>query len=457
MTHQSTRFLEHAERKAFDLKHRKTINYNISRYEEAIGIGLLQFANLENAKQRAANIRHKILEHLDEYLIEFESNFKSRGGRVIWALNKKEAVREILQVLKQNDVKSVVKSKSMTSEELDLNEVLEKHSIESIETDLGEYIVQLAGEKPYHILTPAMHKSKEDIAVLFNEKFGLSSDSTPEEMTAFVREKLRQKFVQAGAGITGANFLIADIGAIALTENEGNALMSMAFPKIHIVIAGIEKVIPSFSDLSLFWPLLSSHGTGQNLSVYNSILTGPRNEKEMDGPQEMIVVLLDNDRTEVLRQKLHRRALSCIHCGACLNVCPIYKNIGGHSYETTYTGPIGSVISPYFYDFNQFIHLSFASSLCGRCTEICPVKINLHELLLFNRNEAVKRGLTSPGEKMAMKGWRKIMHKRYRIDMWSANTKNKALSYFFSRAWGPRRTLPVIQKKSFRQRWIENG
>ena len=457
MSNQRIRFLEQSERKAFDTVHRKTINHNISRYEDALGNGIVQFASLENAKKRAANIKQKVIEHLDEYLIEFESNLKRGGGRVVWALNRKDAVREILQILKERDVKMVVKSKSMTTEELELNDALERHNIEPVETDLGEYIVQVAGERPYHIVTPAMHKSKEDVAHLFHEKFGIPETSTPEEMTAFVREKLRQKFLHADAGITGANFLIADTGAVAVTENEGNAWMSMSFPRIHIVVAGIEKIIPSLSDLHLFWPMLSSHGTGQNVTVYNSLLTGPRKEKEADGPDEMIVVLIDNGRTELLRQKLHRRALSCIHCGACLNVCPVYKNIGGHTYETTYTGPIGSVINPYLLDFSQYIHLSFASSLCGRCTEICPVKINLHELLLYNRNESVRRGQFHPGEKMIMKGWNMIMHKRYRMDLFGASTKNRALGYFFGQVWGPRRTLPVIKKKSFRQMWMENG
>ncbi|MDD5693756.1 MAG: lactate utilization protein B [Bacteroidales bacterium] len=456
MTLQKTRFLEQAEKIAFDLKHRNTLNYNISRYEEAFHAGLLQFADLENAKQRAANIKHKVLERLDEYLIEFEFNFKKRGGRVIWALGRKEAVKEILHILKHHDVKVVVKSKSLISEELELNEALARNGIESVETDLGEYIVQLSGEKPYHIVTPAMHKSKEDVAELFHKKFGTPAGSSPEEITSFVREKLREKFMRAGAGITGANFLIADSGAIAVTENEGNALMSVSFPGIHIVIAGIEKVIPSLTDLHLFWPLLSSHGTGQNLTVYNSILCGPAKENETDGPAEMIIVLIDNGRTELLGQQLHRRALSCIRCGACLNACPVYKNIGGYTYGTTYSGPIGSVINPYLNDFNQYIHLSFASSLCRHCTEVCPVKINLHELLLYNRNEAVKRGLVAREENMMIKGWKNIMLKRYRVDLAGARTKNRAMKIFFSKAWGKRRTLPVFSKKSFRQRWLEN-
>lgn len=452
-----SRFLELSKRKAFDPEHRETINYNVSRYEEAMETGLKQFADLEMTRQRAANIKHKVLEHLDEYLIEFESQFKRRGGRVFWAADHKEAVREIMKLLKERDVRLVVKSKSMTTEEISLNEFLEKNHIEPVESDLGEYIVQLAGEKPYHIVTPAMHKSRESVATLFHERFGTHPESTPEEITAFVREKLRKNFMMAGAGITGANFLIADIGGVALTENEGNALMSVAFPKIHIVIAGIEKLIPSFSDLHLFWPLLASHGTGQKLTAYSSLVTGPRRGKEIDGPDEMVVILLDNNRSELLKQDHHRRALSCIRCGACLSVCPVYRNIGGHTYQTTYSGPIGSVIAPYLNTFDHYIHLSYASSLCGRCTEICPVKINLHELLLYNRNEAVKRGSVTRQEKMVMKGWKNIMKKRSRMDLLSAKTKNRALRYFFGRAWGPRRSLPVINKKSFRQLWIDNG
>ena len=208
-------------------------------------------------------------------------------------------------------------------------------------------------------------------------------DSTPQQITAYVRELLREKFFNADIGITGANFLVADIGAVCLTENEGNAMMSMSFPKVHIVIAGIEKLIPKLRDLDLFWPLLATYGTGQNMTVYNSIVTGPRQEGENDGPEEMYVILLDNNRTEILAHKNQRRALGCIRCGACLNVCPVYKSIGGHAYGTTYSGPIGSVITPWMRGMKDFKHLSFASSLCGACTEVCPVKINLHELLVI--------------------------------------------------------------------------
>jgi L-lactate dehydrogenase complex protein LldF len=390
-----------------------------------------------------------------KYLTDFESAFQSRGGKVIWALDGAEAVAEVLKIVKKQQAKRVVKSKTMVTEEISLNENLEKAGIESLETDLGEYIVQLAGEKPYHIVTPAMHKSKEEVAELFNQKFGMAANSTPEQITAYVRGLLREKFVQADIGITGANFLVADIGAICLTENEGNALMTMSFPKVHIVIAGIEKLIPKMRDLDLFWPLLATHGTGQNITVYNSIVTGPRQDGETDGPEEMYVILLDNNRTEILAHKNQRRSLACIRCGACLNVCPVYKSIGGHAYGTTYSGPIGSVITPWMRGMKDFKHLSFASSLCGSCTEVCPVKINLHELLLYNRNDSVKDGYANRFDKTLMFAYKTAMGKRKYLDMLSGKSKQNMMKKFFAKSWGPRRELPDVAAKSFKELWEE--
>ncbi|MEI8201547.1 MAG: LutB/LldF family L-lactate oxidation iron-sulfur protein [Bacteroidota bacterium] len=448
-----TKFKDEAEKIAFDEIHRNKIKFNIGRYDAAVEKGKAQFCDMDLAKDRAGSIKFKVVNELDKYLTEFEMNFSARGGKVIWAKDGEEAVSEVLDILKRNEVKMVVKSKSMTTEEIELNENLEKNHIESVETDLGEYIVQLAGEKPYHIVTPAMHKSKENVAELFNEKFGLPINSTPEEITYFVRKKLKDKFLTADAGITGANFLIADVGAIALTENEGNGFLSMSLPKIHIVIVGIEKIIPSINDLHLFWPLLAQHGTGQKLTVYNSVVLGPRQESEVDGPEEMYVILLDNNRTELLAKKEQRRALSCIRCGACLNVCPIYKNIGGYTYDTTYSGPIGAVITPHLKGFEKYKHLSFASTLCGKCTEVCPVRINLHELLLENRNESVKLKLYDTSEKMVMFAWKKLMLHRKLIDFSSAKIKNIFLGKFFQKQWGSRRDLPKINEQSFHDWW----
>jgi L-lactate dehydrogenase complex protein LldF len=448
-------FITESEKKAFDIEHRRKINFNIGKYDLSVPKGKSQFSNLELARQRAAALKYKITEKLDKYLIEFESNFIKNGGKVIWAEDAKEAIKEILNIAHKYKTQKVVKAKSMVTEEIHLNQALEEKNITSLETDLGEYIVQLAGETPYHIITPAMHKSKEDIARLFSEKKGLTPESSPEEITTYVRNILRQEFTSAEMGISGANFLIADSGSVALTENEGNIVMSMSFPKVHIAIAGIEKLIPSLTDLDLFWPLLATHGTGQQLTAYNSIVSGPRQTEETDGPHEMYLVLLDNGRSKLLAETEQRRALSCIRCGACLNGCPVYKNIGGHSYGTTYSGPIGSVITPHLRGMKQYKHLSYASSLCGKCTEVCPVKIDLHKLLLYNRRDAINQGLNPRIEKFSMFIFKKMMLNRAALDKASPKFKNFGLKTFFKKAWGDRRAIPNISPKSFNRLWRE--
>ncbi len=453
MNEKANIFNKNAEKVAFDKDHRQKINFNISQYDRAVVNGKQRYDKLEIAKQRAANIKHKTLAQLDKYLVEFETNFTRNGGKVLWARHAEEACTQIIKLLKEENIKKVVKSKSMTTEEINLNDKLEKYGIQSLETDLGEFIVQLAGEKPYHIVTPAMHKSKQDVADLYHQKFQIDPESSPEQITAYTRSLLRDEFQQAGAGITGANFLLADIGGIALTENEGNGLMSMAFPKIHIVIAGIEKILPSVDDLDLFWPLLATHGTGQHMTVYNSIVTAARHQS--DSSTQMVVVLLDNGRSKLLEKSRQRSALSCIRCGACLNVCPVYKNIGGYTYDTTYTGPIGSVITPHMQDMKENKHLSFASSLCGACTEVCPVKIPLHELLLLNRAQAVSEGWTLPSERFVMKNATRVLKSRKLVDFAGSSTKNIVLKYFFASQWGDKRTLPKFAKKSFSQLWRE--
>lgn len=448
-------FLEESEKKASDLGHRRTINYNIGKYNTAVKAGKQQFTDLLTARERAKNIKWRALEHLDKYLEEFEMHFTKRGGKVIWAENAQQVQEEILAICQAKQCKSIVKSKSMATEEVHLNNFLAKQGIECVETDLGEYIQQLDGEPPYHIVTPAMHKSKEDVAQLFAEKLGTAPGLSPEQLTQVARENLRQKYLQADIGITGANFIIADTGSVAVSENEGNARLSTAFPKTHIVLVGIEKVLPSINDLALFWPLLATYGTGQQVTVYNSIFSGPRQEGEIDGPEEMYVILMDNGRTNILEDTEARESLYCIRCGSCLNACPVYKNIGGHTYGTTYSGPIGSVITPYLQGMNSYGHLSYASSLCGNCTEVCPVRINLHELLLHNRHKAVEENYTSGGEKMAWFGWKQASLSRKMMNMASGKMKNFFMKRFFSKAWGKDRELPVFSPKSFNQLWKE--
>jgi L-lactate dehydrogenase complex protein LldF len=345
-----------------------------------------------------------------------------------------------------------VKSKSMTTEEIDLNHTAESVGCRSVETDLGEFIVQIAGEKPYHIVTPAMHKSKGDIARLFHEQFATPIDSTPEEMTDFVRKMLRKQYPEAEIGVTGANFLIAETGSISVTENEGNGLMTTAFPKVHIVVAGIEKIIPKLNHLGLLYPVLASHGTGQQITAYNSIISGPRKAKETDGPEKMYIILLDNGRTELFGDDESYEALACIRCGACLNACPVYKTIGGYTYDTTYSGPIGSVLTPFLKGFKDFSHLSFASTLCGKCVEVCPVKIPLTDILLTNRRKAVEQGYRPMYEKIAMKGFSLATSDRKRMDMAGGKIKNIVTLPLNKVGWGPHRLMPDFASQSFSAR-----
>lgn len=448
-------FISTSEKVAFDTEHREKIKFNMSRYDNAVDKGKNNYRNLDIARDRAGFLKYKVINELDRFLIEFEDNFTANGGKIIWAQNAEEALTEILKITSTHNIKSAVKSKSMTTEEIELNNSFNKEGIDVVETDLGEFIVQQAGQKPYHIVTPAMHMSKEDVASLYNDKFGTSEDLTPEELTLYTRKLLRNKFTEADLGITGANFLIADTGSIALTENEGNGMLTMSFPKVHIAIAGIEKIIPKLEDLDLYWPLLAVHGTGQPMTVYNSIISGPRKNGENDGPESMYLVLLDNGRTNLLKEERQRQALSCIRCGACLNSCPVYKNIGGHTYATTYSGPIGSVITPYLAGEKKYKHLSFASSLCGKCTTVCPVKIPLHELLLINRNHSVKKGHYTFFEKQTINISSRALRSRRMLDLLSGGTKNKLMKFGMSSTWGPRRELPEIAPKSFSQIWKE--
>lgn len=455
MNKTASTFLSESEIKAADLGHRNTINFNISKYNAAVKNGKLQFADLPTARERAKNVKWKAIENLDKHLEDFEMNFMKRGGKVIWAENAEQAREEILAICRAKNCKTVVKSKSMATEEIHLNDFLQQNNIESVETDLGEYIQQLDDEPPYHIVTPAMHKSKEQVAQLFHEKLGSDPMLTPEQLTLVARDKLRQKYLDAEVGITGANFIIADIGGIAVTENEGNARLSTSFPKTHIALVGIEKVLPSINDLALFWPLLATYGTGQQITSYNTILCGPRQEGEIDGPEEMYVIFLDNGRTNILKDEVARESLYCIRCGSCLNACPVYKNIGGHTYKTTYSGPIGAVITPHLQGIEKYMHLSFASSLCGNCTEVCPVRINLHELLLHNRHKAVEEHHTSGGEKIGWYGWKQACLSRRMMNLVGGKTKNFVIGRLFGKAWGDDRALPVFAPKSFNQMWKE--
>ena len=362
----------------------------LNGYEGTRGVSSAKFQNWSDARQAASEIKWDAVNHLDSYLKEFIAKLEARGTKVFVAANGDAARDYILQVAKENKVRSIIKSKSMTTEEIHLNHALEADGHSVFESDLGEYIVQLRREAPYHFVFPAMHLTRHEISDLFQKELGSAATGDPEELTMIARRVMRQKYLEADMGISGANFAVAETGMISITENEGNARLTCALPKIHVAVMGIEKVLPKLEDLALFLPMLATAGTGQPLTCYNSLYSGPRQPGEIDGPEQFHVVLLDNRRTELLADPEQRDALHCIRCGACLNVCPIFKNVGGHSYGTTYQGPIGSIITPHLRGLHDFKHLSSASSLCGACTETCPVGIDIHHHLLHNRRNAAQ-------------------------------------------------------------------
>jgi len=456
MTEQQTVFLAKSEIKAHDLEHKRKIAFNIQKYNDSVVKGKQQFSDLDLARRKAKNVKWKTIEHLDTYLEQFEKNFTSRGGKVIWAETGEEALQAVLQICREKNTKQVVKAKSMVTEEIHLNSFLADNGIDSVETDLGEYIQQLDGEAPYHIVTPAMHKSKEDVAKVFHEKLGTEPNLTPPEITKIARKNLREKYITAEVGITGGNFLLADIGGVCVTENEGNGRLSTTFPPTQIAIVGIEKLLPSVNDLQLFWPLLATYGTGQQLTVYNTIFTGPRKAGETDGPEEMYVILLDNGRTNLLRKEV-RESMYCIRCGSCLNACPVYKNIGGHAYGATYSGPIGSVITPHLNGMAEYKHLSYASSLCGNCTEVCPLKINIHEMLLENRSIATADGLNGFKENMTWRLWRDAMMSRRILNAAGPGMKSKVVNKLFKDSWGKHRGDIQFAERSFNKMWKERN
>jgi L-lactate dehydrogenase complex protein LldF len=381
-------FKTRATAMAGDLRHRQFIRTALRGYETVRDRRRSAFQDWESARQAAAETKWEALAHLDEHLASLTAKLAARGTQVHWASTAAQAREIILQILRDKNARSIIKSKAMTSEEIHLNHALEEAGFTVVESDLGEFIVQLRHETPYHIVFPSMHLRRGEIRELFQRELGDAPSDNPEELTMVARRVMRQKYIQADVGFTGANFAIAETGMISITENEGNARLTAALPKTMVTLLGIEKVLPRFADLALFLPMLATMGAGQPMTCYNTMYAGPRQPGEADGPEEWHVVLLDNRRTELLADSEQRDALHCIRCGACLNVCPIFRNVGGHTYGTTYSGPVGSVITPHLRGLQEWKHLSNASSLCGACTEACPVKIDLHHHLLQNRRNA---------------------------------------------------------------------
>ena len=377
-------FFDATRAQVADLELRRKLDNATGRHLEHVAAVRAEFPSFEAERDIARRIKQDAIGRLDELLIQLKEQLEANGCRVFVAGDAGMARDYILELARANRVKRAVKGKSMTTEEIELNPALEQAGIEPIETDLGEYIVQLRGEKPSHIITPAIHLSKEDIGKTFSERLNIPYTPQPEQLTAVARERLRSMFLSAEMGITGANFAIAATGTLVLVENEGNGRMCSTLPETLVVLMGIEKVIPRLDDLPHFLEILARTSTGQKLTCYTNFINGPRRDGDVDGPREVHVVMLDNGRSAMLADPVLREALYCLRCGACLNVCPVYRRIGGHAYGVTYSGPIGSIVSPNLFGRAATL-LPFASTLCGACREICPVKIDIPRLLLHLR------------------------------------------------------------------------
>lgn len=363
-----------------------------------------ELGDWEDWRSLGEEIRTHTLNHLDYYLEQLSDNVSKRGGHVFFARTSDEANEYVKKVVQSKNGRKVVKSKSMVTEEIGLNQALEEEGCEVVETDLGEWILQLDDhDPPSHIVTPALHKNREQIKEVF-EKRGYKESSIPKELAAFARKQLRRDFLSADIGITGCNFAIAESGTITLVTNEGNARLVSSLPKTQITVMGMERIVPTWAEMEVLVSMLTRAAVGQKLTSYITALTGPKQKGDVDGPEEFHLVIVDNGRSDILGTEF-QSALHCIRCAACINVCPVYRHVGGHSYGSIYPGPIGAVLTPLLDGYQNHKDLPYASSLCAACTEACPVKIPLHELLIKHRQNIVAEGLTPLGERLAMKGF----------------------------------------------------
>lgn len=446
---------------------RNAVKFTTERLRNGKKMASEEHGNWEEWRERGRQIRLHTIAHLDYYLNLFVENARANGVHVHFADTAADAVRISLDIAAHNQASSAVKSKSMVSEELHLNEAFEQAGIETIETDLGEYIIQLAGEAPSHIVIPAIHKNRYQIAELLSQEAGEQLEADTTVLAGFVRRKLREKFLAADIGMTGCNFAIAETGSMVLFENEGNARMVSTVPRIQITLMGMERIIPSWADLEVMATLLPRSATGQKLTMYMSGITGPRRTGDADGPEEMHIIIVDNGRSNQLGDPEFQELLNCIRCGACLNACPVYRHIGGHAYGGTYSGPIGAVLTPALNgNVAEWNDIASASSLCGACYEACPVKIPLHDMLIYLRRRKVESGHGNRLETIGMKGFAAVAanSKRFSAAVRMGQFGQKpfvrdgggiTLKLGPLKGWNNYRVAPSLAKRSFRQRWEE--
>lgn len=439
--------------KAFDEEHWQKINYSTGCFETSFAKGKVNYRNLDLEKQRAYTLRNKSLLNLEKLLVDFETHFTENGGKVLWARNADDALTMIFDIICKEKANAVMRSNSMVLDEIELNGFLERKNVRVVETEVARFILQKGQQKPYHPLTPSIHLSKEENNAILTDTFKLKPDSTAKQMVNFVRHEVGVETKDVQICITGANFLLSDSGGVVLTENEGNILKTTSLARVHIAVAGIAKVIPTMDDLSVLLPLLSLHTNGQSMAACNSITFGPA--KTGNGPEQMYVILLDNNRSELLSHEKQRKVMSCIHCGACVSVCPVYKNIGGFSYGTKHIGPVGTVMTPLMENLTEYNYLNAACALCGKCVEICPVKIPLDDLIIENRHLTLTEKSGNSRSDALLKAM--IWHCKSRKKMDSpAFLKKLEIKRLLGPLWGSR-PMPEFASKSFSQQWRERN
>ncbi len=432
------------------------VGFSLKRLE-----AIQKLPEFEDLRDEGIAIKQHALTHLDFYLNRFAENVEAAGGTVHWCPTPDDGRRAILEILRGHGAKTATKSKSMVAEELGLNEFLEANGIEPVETDLGEYIIQLAHERPSHILAPAVHKTKEQVADLFLEHHKTRHLSEASDMVAEARQFLRPRYLAAGAGITGANFLVAETGSIILVTNEGNAELTQILPKVHIVLATVEKVVPTLEDASTLLRLLARSATGQEFSTYTTLATGPRRAGDPDGPEAFHIILLDNGRTKILGGEF-REVLRCIKCAACMNHCPVYSSVGGHAYGWVYPGPIGAALAPNLIGIEEARHLPNASTFCGRCESVCPMRIPLPKLMRQWREQEHEKKLSPPRFRLGLDVWA-FLAKRPALYALATKFGIAVLSVFggkgrfaalpFAAGWTATRDFPAPEGPTFRAAW----
>lgn len=433
---------------AFNEEHWQKMNYNTGCYERRFANSQDHYDNLELERQRAYQLRNKSLLNLEKLLVDFETHFTENGGNVLWARDENDAQEMIWEIVNKRDNQGVMRSNSAVLDEIQLDHLFAEKKFPYYESSVARYILKAAGQAPYHPVYHTLNFSKEEINGILNERFKLKLGSTSKQMISFIRHQINQDLKKVDICVTGANFLLSDVGGVVLAENEGNVLKSCATAKIHIVVAGIDKVISSVEDLSIVLPLLSAYANGHGMTAVNSITVGP--SKNRQGPEQMYVILLDNGRTNILENEVIRQSLSCIHCGACISVCPIYKNIGGHTYNTPYIGPIGSVMAPLMFGLEEYQHLASLCSLCGRCTEVCPVKIPIENLVIENRRLIAEKRIGNAKYEALVKSMISHCKSRKKMDcpQW---LKKLEIKQMVSKSAFTKRTMPELAPKSFNQ------